>query len=1269
MKHYLSACLLTGAAAMASFSMTAADKPVVIPFTVPNQSFLTSMTYNGKWATFTPEAGTSSPKTYVVDLMSAKVIELPVTKIVEEDGYERDYEEFESVVTNSISEDGNLLGGSYGGEPGYYDKRDSKWHLLEYPNESRYHRYVDFQAEVRKIRGEGKYMIGFGYNQAFDIVPLLWVDGKLLNPEDLPGLPTRDWKNHEIALTAEDRAEHKEGNMQFIDITNDGKYLLGGLSLNHPGWGSCYFVYDMEKQTFDILALNELNDLIASGEYFDDATELVGDSHPTFSPDGTKVVGEALLVQDNGSEFPNEYYVPFVYDVKTGVTEFMDNYDVDNGVVGAYITNDGGIVGYSPYGSPARRVVFRANGTWVDLESVLDQTYDVNFISATGFDSLSGVPFGISEDGKTLVAMFPGTRNDSYVVRLSDQTFFEAAGNINLMKRWACEPAYGTSIAHLDRIFLRFERPCTPVENFDITLTDKSGKSVKATAATKYNSTGMIWTVEFPSTALADNMDYTVHVPAGTFVMDNSDQANVDIDVVYVGREEKPLEMIRVLPADGSRVIELNANSMIGFTFFNTPYVADRAVGYLYEEGKEHPISNMVLSASGNTLYAYPPTGRSLTRDVNYEVVIPAGSVVDVTGYCPNEEIRVKYTGNFKKETPPGDLFNEDFNEFSEVYANVMLFEGDARLPIAAMEEFGFDQYNNPWNFTIRDTEDSDDYAAASTSMYRDAGQADDWMVTNQIEMLGDELRLQFQAQGYLSTKQDRLKVIVWPCDETITSLDKATVDRMRNEGAVIYDEVVSPGETQGTLAGEWTDVTLDLDAYKDQKIYIAFVNENTNQSMVFLDNIKVTRRGNLAIGIDNDETVADVESVPLKAFIDVPEDTDATYSTIKATLTKDGFTSTYKAEGLSLKGGDRYSFTFPEELPLEKGKVNEFTIVASLDDVVTSSKQKIANLFFAPNRRVVLEEATGTWCGNCPRAMIAIEHIENTFPDNFIPIAIHGDSSQDPWAMDSYVRNFLGMEAFPGGRVNRKEAILDGMEIIEGAYSFISPTGDKTFMDAVANELEELTVVEINIDSAEYTDNEIKVKADVKFALDLDRADYNIFTVLLEDNLVGIQSNYYNGNSDPIFGDWAVAGNHVRHEFVDVPRGIAGMSYSGESGYIPRSVTAGESYKAEITMDIPNVKEISNCKVVTMLVDTETGYIVNAARKKLSKEGDDSGVSSVENDSKVVFSISGGTVYANGSDEVEVYDLTGARVRNSGLTKGIYVVRAAGKVAKVMVK
>lgn len=1266
MKHYVSACLMTCAAALATLDAAAADKPVVIPFQVPNQSFMTGMTYNGKWATFTPETGVSTDKTYVVDLEAAKVVELPVTHIVEEDLQEREFFGFESVVTNCVSEDGNLIGGSYGGEPGYYDKRDSKWHLLQYPNETRRDPYVDFQAEVRKIRGEGKYMIGFGYNQAFDIVPLLWIDGELKSAEDLPGLPDRDWKNHEIGIGSE---AGKEGNMQFIDITNDGKYLLGGLSLNHPGWGSCYFLYDMEKQSFEIIALDELNDLIASGEYFDDATELVGDTHPTFNPDGTKIVGEALLVKDNGSQFPDELYVPFVYDVATNTTEFIYHSEADKDVVGAYITNNGDILAYSPYGSPARRVMFRTNGTWVDLESVLDQTYDVNFVKATGFDSLSGVPFGISEDGKTLLAMFPGTRNDSYVVRLEDQTFFEAAANINLMKRWTCEPAYGSSIARLDRVFVRFERACAPVEDFDISLTDKSGNSVKATAVKQYNNTGMIWTVEFPSTAFADYEDYTVHIPAGTFKMQDSGQSNTDIDIVYAGREEKPNEVLRTMPADGSRILEIGVNDMIGILFTAAPYVADRAVGYLYEEGKEHPISTLILSTSGNTLYAYTPTLRKMMLDVNYEVVIPAGSVVDITGYCPNEEIRLNYTGLFKKTGGDGaKIYGEDFDDMSVVYGNMMLYDGDGRIPISAMEEFGFDQYNNPWNFTVRDNEESTDYVAASTSMYIDGGQADDWMTTTQLELTGEDLTLSFQAQGYLPVKSDRLKVLVWPCDEVIGSLDKSVVDRMRSEGTVIYDEVVSPGENAQVLDGEWTDVKLSLDAFKDQKVYIAFINENTNESMVFINNILVTRRGDLSIGLDIEETVVDAASIPVKTFVDVPDEDVNTYNSIEATLKKGDFTSTLKAEGLELKAGDRYTFTFPDEMPLEKGVVNNFSIEVKLGEQLGTFAGKVSNLTFAPNRRVVLEEATGTWCGNCPRAMVAIEHIENTFPDNFIPVAIHGDSSQDPWAMDGYVRNFLGMTAFPGGRVNRKEAILDGMEIVEGAYSFVSPTGDKTFMDAVANELEELTLVEINIDSAEYFDEEIKVKANVEFALDLDRADYNIFTVLLEDGLVGIQSNYYNGNPDPIFGEWSLAGSHVRREFMDVPRGIAGMSYNGESGYLPRTVKAGQKYEADITMSIPNVKEIGNCKVVTMLVDTRTGYIVNAARLNLTK-GDDSGVGAIEGESAVSFSIIDGTVYANGSDEVEVYDLTGARVANSGLAKGIYVVRGAGAVGKVLVR
>ncbi|MDY3354621.1 MAG: C10 family peptidase, partial [Prevotella sp.] len=42
--------------------------------------------------------------------------------------------------------------------------------------------------------------------------------------------------------------------------------------------------------------------------------------------------------------------------------------------------------------------------------------------------------------------------------------------------------------------------------------------------------------------------------------------------------------------------------------------------------------------------------------------------------------------------------------------------------------------------------------------------------------------------------------------------------------------------------------------------------------------------------------------------------------------------------------------------------------------------------------RRIVMEEATGTWCGWCPEGMATIEQMSKKYPDNFIAIAIHDD-------------------------------------------------------------------------------------------------------------------------------------------------------------------------------------------------------------------------------------------------------------------------------------
>lgn len=44
----------------------------------------------------------------------------------------------------------------------------------------------------------------------------------------------------------------------------------------------------------------------------------------------------------------------------------------------------------------------------------------------------------------------------------------------------------------------------------------------------------------------------------------------------------------------------------------------------------------------------------------------------------------------------------------------------------------------------------------------------------------------------------------------------------------------------------------------------------------------------------------------------------------------------------------------------------------------------------FLPTKRIVVEEATGMWCGYCPEGIVAMETLQERHPDNFIGVAVH---------------------------------------------------------------------------------------------------------------------------------------------------------------------------------------------------------------------------------------------------------------------------------------
>lgn len=1270
MRQHL-ASVMVAMGLLAPLTAAAWEKPVVVPFTLPDSSYIEDVTPDGTRAVFNPDADNSTAKTRVLDVKTGSVIELPVTLVIESDGEDMwEPTGYDTVRTTSISEDGTMLGGSYGGDPAYY--KDGKWYKLPFPNQRRSDIFAGYEGEVRKIRRNGEVMIGYAYDAAFDIKPVLWINGELV---DLPNLPDRDWKNFLINPPKDEYGNYtsEKANMQFCDISPDGRWLLGGMSLNHPGWGCCYFLYDLEEKSWFILGLEELNDMIGSGEY-QEKSELEGSLFPTFSPDGTKIAGLALLVKDNGTPYPDDNYTPFVYDLEKREMKFYNELasDLNRGIMG--VTNDGQLWGWDNYNSIGRSTTFRSNNMWYDIESIFSQAYDMDFMSLVGLEGKSGLPFYLSEDGRSVLGMGPSARSQGYYVSLPDRSFFEAAVDINLMKPYEAYPAPGSLVAVAKEMIVRFDYPCTYKGGQDIIITSDGQEEKKAVSVEAYNTARTQWSIKWDSTVIGEGNKLTVNIPAGLFVKDESDMANEDITVSYNGREEKPLELQLAMPAAGSRVVNFSPANMLGLVFDYTAQVAPNSVGYLYQEGSDRAVSTFNLSSSGTMINAYPVDGINLEDDIKYEFVLPAGSIVDITGHCGNEEIRIPYVGAWT--LPVGDfetIFALDFDDMATSLSTMkLMYEGDHLTPNTLMQSIGFDADNTPWNFSVRETTATEDRVAASHSMYNPAGQSDDWMVTPQVKIDSDNVTLEFDAQGYRLDKEDRLKVIVYPSDDRLNGLDAATVAKMRENGDVIYDEIVDPGASADVFEGEWTHVVIPMDAYVGKNVYIAFVNENENQSAVFLNNLWVRRNGIFAVGSRTPETVAGVDEVTVRAYTMLTQGSSEKYSSIEANLIVDGKTiSTYKADGLEITPETPYQFSFPEAMPLKLGVYNPYTVEVTLTDGDKKASSRYAGqvgaLTHEPVKRVVLEEGTGTWCGNCPRGIVAIEKIEHLLPENFIPVSIHNG---DAMAYSEYEQGFLGFLAYPSGRVNRRaEMLMPSWSDENGFCQLASPEGNETFYDYVLDELSTPAVVGIDIASATVSDGKINVKADVQFALEADHLAYNIFTLILENGIQGRQTNYASGSTDPFYGEWATAAGHVVTTYNDVARGIAGISFNGESGYIPETVTAEEVYTADINLNVPaSVKDDKQLTAVCMIIDMRNeGRVVNAAKKTIT---DGAGIESVGADNTVVnFTLSGGKILANGSDDVEVYNLQGQRVANAGLQAGLYVARSQGVVAKILVK
>lgn len=253
-----------------------------------------------------------------------------------------------------------------------------------------------------------------------------------------------------------------------------------------------------------------------------------------------------------------------------------------------------------------------------------------------------------------------------------------------------------------------------------------------------------------------------------------------------------------------------------------------------------------------------------------------------------------------------------------------------------------------------------------------------------------------------------------------------------------------------------------------------------------------------------------------------------------------------------------------------------------------------ITGTIFTPVHTVTFEEATGTWCGWCVRGIIFMDSIAAVYPTTSIRIAVHNG---DPMAVSTYdagETSFPGFPGFPSVLIDRK--VVDDPSLLFEEYD--AHSGDFGFAD-------------LKVDpSFNSSTNKATVVASAHFAVDLE-GDYRLACVFTEDDVTGTgstwaQHNYYAGGQYGPMGGFedmpgTIPASQMHYNFV--ARAIVG-GYDGQAGSLPSTITGDQTYQYTFSYTVPSTDDPYQMKAIVLLINNQTGEIMNGAQADLLLTG-----------------------------------------------------------------
>jgi len=307
------------------------------------------------------------------------------------------------------------------------------------------------------------------------------------------------------------------------------------------------------------------------------------------------------------------------------------------------------------------------------------------------------------------------------------------------------------------------------------------------------------------------------------------------------------------------------------------------------------------------------------------------------------------------------------------------------------------------------------------------------------------------------------------------------------------------------------------------------------------------------------------------------------------------GTTYTSTLSNINLTSGNVYSFT--HNTPININAANPYPTKVWVDLANDADRSDdtlntmITGLSYLPEKRVLIEEATGTWCGWCPRGAVYTEQIDTVHPGTAIVVAVHNSDPMANSAYDAGIGALIG--GYPSGCVDRKSNDIDPTDF------------EATYQDRI----NDVSPADVGI-SATYnaSTRQVDINVSSTFAANL-TGDFRLNAVLVEDDVTGTtstyaQTNYYSSSSQniPLVGaglNWQTAANPVPASLMHynfVGRDILG-GFDGQPGSVPSTVSASTTYNYTFNYTLPAAWDDTKIRVIGMLQDVATGHVLNVNR------------------------------------------------------------------------